>query len=118
MPTLTLAEIDATEAEIGARLPSFYRQLLVEVGHGQNGDWEIYHPIAVRELYEPFFDDPAQLFNPYFPFGCNNHLQELWIIDASAGRAASIGHETVPEDWSEEKWLTFDDWRKQYLPNE
>jgi hypothetical protein len=115
MPMMTTAEIDAAEAEIGVRLPSFYRQLLTEVGHGRHGDREIYHPSLVRKLYEPFFDDPAHLFAPYFPFGCDNHLQELWIIDASAERAASIWHETVPDDWPEETWLPYDNWRKQYL---
>lgn len=112
---MTPAEIDAAEAEIGVRLPTLYRHLLAEVGHGRRGAVDIYHPAAVRELYEPFFDDPAQLFGPYFPFGCDNHLQEVWVIDAAAERAASIWHETVPDDWPEEKWLTYDEWRRQYL---
>jgi len=115
MQTMTLAEIEAAEAAIGVRLPTFYRQLLVEAGHGRNGDYEIYHPAAVRELYEPFFDDPSQLFAPYFPFGCDNRLQELWIIDAAAARAASIWHETVPDDWPEETWLPFEEWQRRYL---
>lgn len=116
MPTMTHAEIDAAEAAIGVRLPTLYRQLLAALGDGRNGDHEIYHPGAVRELYESFFDDPTQLFAPYFPFGCDNWLQELWIIDAEAERAASIWHETVPDDWPEETWLPFDDWRLRYLP--
>jgi hypothetical protein len=112
---MTPAEIDAVEAEFGVRLPGFYRQLLAEVGHGKRGACEVYHPSAVRELYEPFFDDPALLFAPYFPFGCDNHLQELWIIDAVAARAASISHETVPADWPGEQWMVYDEWRQQYL---
>src|SRR5262245_46312982 len=112
MPTMTPAEIDAAEAAVGVRLPNLYRQLLAEVGHGRNGDREIYHPATVRELYEPFFDHPAQLFAPYFPFGCDNRLQELWIIDASADLAASIWHETVPDDWLDEHWMECDVWRR------
>ena len=118
MPTMTLAEIDAAEAVIGVRLPAFYRQLLAEVGHGRNGDCEIYHPAAVRELHEPFFDDPSQLFAPYFPFGCDNRLEELWIIDAAAGRVASIWHETVSDDWPDEQWMPCDEWRRHYLSTE
>jgi len=114
---MTPAEIDAAEADIGVRFPSFYRQLLIEVGQGRRGDHEIYHPSVVKELYEPFFDDPSQLFAPYFPFGCDNKLQEIWIIDADAGRAASIWHETVPEDWPEEQWLPCDEWRQRHLPS-
>jgi hypothetical protein len=115
MPLMTPAEIDAAEAEIGVRLPGLYRELLAEVGHGRRGDCEIYHPSAVRALYEPFFDDPAQLFAPYFPFGCDNGLQELWVIDGAAARAASIWHETVPDDWPEEQWLPYDEWRRQHF---
>ena len=115
MPTMTPAEIDAAEAALGMRLPEFYKQLLIDVGHGRHGDREIYHPSAVRELYEPFFEDATHLFAPYFPFGCDNMLQELWIIDADAGLAASIWHETVPDDWPEEEWLPVDEWRRQYL---
>jgi hypothetical protein len=79
---------------------------------------EIYHPLAVRELYEPFFDDPRQLFNPYFPFGCQNTKQEMWIIDASIEKAASIWHETVPDDWPEEEWLDYETWIARYLEPE
>ena len=68
-------------------------------------------------LYEPFFDDPAQIFAPYFPFGCNDYDQELWVIDADKERAATIYHETVPDDWPAEDWLSYDDWLGQYLPS-
>jgi hypothetical protein len=104
-----------------------YRKLLVEVGFGSYGQRsdsksnttkELYHPAAVRGLYEHFFDDPAILFHPYFPFGCNNGEQELWVIDATAERAASIWHETVPDDWSEEKWLDYDEWVAKFIDDE
>jgi hypothetical protein len=72
----------------------------------------------VRELYEPFFDNPAHLFAPYFPFGCDNRLQKLWIIDAVADRAASIWHETVSDDWPDEQWMPCDEWRRHYLSTE
>jgi hypothetical protein len=105
MTALTSAQIDAIEAAVGIRL-----RLLMEFGPGPvGGAAEIYHPSSVRDLCEPFFDDPAQLFDPYFPFGCQNRNQELWVIDAAAERAASIWHETVPDDWPDEQWLPYDD---------
>ena len=119
MTTLTIGEISDIERAIGHELPGLYRRLLVEEGYGQFGpDAEIYHPGEVWDLYAPFFDDPEQLFNPYFPFGCQNRKQELWIIDALAERAASIWHETVPEDWPEEEWLTYDRWVQEHLEPE
>jgi hypothetical protein len=115
MQVLNAAEIDAAEATLGARLPTLYRQLLGEIGHGRHGDAEIYHPAGIRELWESFFEGPGQLFAPYFPFGCDNRLQEVWVIDAAAERAAAIWHETVPDDWPDEQWLGYDAWRQQYL---
>jgi hypothetical protein len=55
------------------------------------------------------------LFHPYFPFGCNNGKQELWVIDAAAERAASIWHETHPADWPEEEWLDYHEWIIRFL---
>jgi hypothetical protein len=116
VPKLTNAEIDDIERTLGHTLPGLYRKLLVELGYGGFGlAAEIYHPSRVRELYEPFFDDPTQLFHPYFPFGCQNKKQEMWVIDASAERAASIWHETVPDDWAEEEWLPYEQWIEEYL---
>jgi hypothetical protein len=96
-----------------------YRRLLIEIGYGSVGDVaEIYHPSAVQEMYETFFDDPAQLFQLYFPFGCRNSKQEVWVIDAAVERAASIWHETVPDDWPDEEWLPYDQWVRTYLEPE
>jgi hypothetical protein len=64
------------------------------------------------------FDDPAQLFSSYFPFGCNNATQEMWIIDGARELAASIWHETVPESWPEEQWLSYAEWVKENLPQD
>lgn len=124
MQQLSHDELNEIECALGVKLPGFYRELLTRIGHGRFGQKggtalnttrEIYHPTAVRELYEPFFDDAGLLFAPYFPFGCNNETQELWIIDDSLKRAASIWHETVPDDWSEEEWLPFDVWELRFL---
>jgi hypothetical protein len=103
MPALSNTEIDEIERSRGVTLPRLYRRLLVEIGPGKFGDVQQYHPAEIHVLYERFFDDPAQLFNPYFPFGCHNRKQELWIIDATSETAASIWHETVPDDWAEEQ---------------
>ena len=116
MTNLTQAEIGEAEQSLGHKLPELYRKLLAEVGYGiLNPEAELYHPAKVWELYEPFFDEPEQLFDPYFPIGNNPRTQELWIIDADAERAASIWHETVPEDWPEEEWLPYEQWRQKYL---
>jgi hypothetical protein len=115
MATMTPSELDAAEAALGVPLPAFYRQLLAEVGHGAHGRCELYHPAGIRDLYEPFFDNPADLFAPYFPIGCDNARQEVWVIDTNTGRVASIWHETVPEDWAEESWLDCAEWRSRYF---
>jgi hypothetical protein len=116
MPTLTNIEIDLVERNFGVTLPGLYRKLLVGVGFGRVGTYcEIYNPADVRDLYEPFFDNPQQLFDPYFPFGCNNRTQDMWIINAATERAASIWHEMVPDDWSDEEWLEYDLWVERYL---
>lgn len=119
MSKLTNPEIDQFEHALGHQLPGLYRTLLFELGHGKIGSAaEIYHPLNVRDLYEPFFDNPEQLFRVYFPFGCQNTKQELWVIDVLAERAATIWHETVPDDWPEEKWLEYDQWILTYLEPE
>ena len=119
MPPLSNAKIETIEQALGRKLHGLYHRLLFAIGPGAFGKAaEIYHPLAVREVYEPFFDDPAQWFNPHFPFVCQNAQQELWILDASAEKAASIWHETVPDDWPEEEWLEYDKWIKRYLEPE
>jgi len=116
---LTNAEIEEIEGLLGHKLPGLYHRLLFEIGHGRiTAEAEIYHPSVIRELYEPFFDDPGQLFNPYFPFGCQNRKQELWVINAATETAASIWHETVPDNWPEEEWLSYEHWIAKYLEPE
>jgi hypothetical protein len=63
-------------------------------------------------------DDPDQLFAPYFPFGCDNGKQEMWVIDGARERAATIWHETVPGGWPEEEWLSYEEWVAQNLPED
>lgn len=119
MPPHSNPEIEAIAEELGRKLPGLYHRLLFEIGPGPFGrNAEIYHPLSVRKLFEPFFDDPNQLFSPFFPFGCQNVKQELWIIDAAAEAAASIWHETVPDDWPDEDWLPYEDWILRYLEPE
>jgi hypothetical protein len=119
MAAISNQEIEEIERNLGRELPGLYHRLLFEIGPGRIGSAaEIYHPLAVRELYESFFDDPNQLFNPYFPFGCQNKLQEVWVIDAAREKSASIWHETVPDDWPDEEWLSYETWIERYLePN-
>jgi len=116
VPEFTNAEVDLVEQSLGVTLPGLYRRLLTELGPGRIGSSaELYHPSHVRELYEPFFDDPSQLFQPYFPFGCENGKQELWVIDSATERAASIWHETVLDDWPDEDWLPYEEWVQRHL---
>jgi hypothetical protein len=116
VPQLTNPEIEDIERTLGHKLPRLYHTLLFHLGFGQVGpNAEIYHPLAIRDLYAPFIDDPGELFNPYFPFGCQHIKQELWVIDAEAEKAASIWHETVPGDWPDEEWLPYEDWIPKYL---
>jgi hypothetical protein len=115
MIPLSNVELDGIEQGLHLKLPGLYRKLLVELGHGGfNHGQEIYHPSQVQGLYESFFYGP-ELFNPYFPFGCDNKKQEIWVIYASTERAASIWHETVPDDWDDEEWLQYDLWITRFL---
>ncbi len=115
MTSLTNPVIEEIERTLGHKLPGLYHRLLFELGPGPvSSDSAIYHPLEVCELYGSFFDD-SRLFNPYFPFGYQSQTQEMWVIDASAEKAASIWHETVPDDWPEEEWLPYEIWIERYL---
>ncbi len=52
MKLLTNKGIDEIEGALGRETPRFYRKLLVEVGFGESGDIELYHPKEIDELYE------------------------------------------------------------------
>ena len=107
---LTNAEIDRLEEALGQQIPGLYRKLLVEEGFGSSGDLRIHHPSEIAQIYKYHFDDPADLYTRWFPFGCNERLQEIWLIDPQTETAASIWHETNPDDYEEEQWVSFDDW--------
>lgn len=110
MQTLTNVAIDEIESELGFGLPRLYRKLLVEIGHGEFGDIEIYHPQEIHKLYEFHFDNPADLFSVYFPFGCNNRTQEICLINLLKDAAANVWHETHPESYPDERWLPYEQW--------
>jgi len=111
MQTLSNREIDQVEKALEIELPRFYRKLLIEIGFGESDlDNELYHPSKIFELYEFKFDNEELLFKKYFPFGCNNPKQELWIIDIELDRACSIDHETHEDDWPFEQWLEYETW--------
>ena len=77
MPKLTNLELEGIERALSHELPGLYRKLLFEFGYGRIGpNAEVYHPLTVHDLYAPFFADPSQLFNPYFP---------LWLSSKEAG---------------------------------
>ena len=103
------------EQELGHKLPGLYRKLLVEEGFGSFGTREIYDPKRITEIYGCHFEDPKDLFNRYFPFGCDNETQELWIISVADERAATIWHETHPDDYLDEDWLPYEGWITKHL---
>ena len=116
MTRVSNSEIDVIQSRMGVTIPGLFRRLLVEVGYGRiDDDHEIYHPEQIRELWESFFDDPSDLFVRYFPFGFSPRRQEMWIVRQRDERVATIWHETVPDDWDEEEWLTCDDWIAKFL---
>ena len=55
---LIVMSLTSVESELGVTISTLYRRLLQEIGRGtlRSGS-EIYYPLAVRELYQPFFDD-------------------------------------------------------------
>ena len=115
MTPVSNTEIDAMEQELGHKLPGLYRKLLVEEGFGSFGTREIYDPKRITEIYGCHFEDPKDLFNRYFPFGCDNESQELWIISVADERAATIWHETHPDDYLDEDWLPYEGWITKHL---
>ena len=111
MKTLSETDVTKAEAELGISLPRFYRKFLIEEGYGETtSDKEIYHPLEILELYENKFDDEELLFKKYFPIGCNNKSQELWIIDINKDKISSISHETHEDDWPNEIWCEYSQW--------
>lgn len=116
MKTLTPSQIDEVEKSLGVTLPAFYRKLLVEVGHGRLPlGRQIYHPAEIGALYGSLFHGPSKLFHPYVPFGCDDRLQIMWVIDCNLKQVASIWHETEPADWPAEAWLDYAEWTIHYL---
>ena len=109
-------EISKIVESLGHELPGLYRKLLVEEGFGETGDVRIYHPAEIEEIYKHHFDDPKDLFRRWFPFGCNERRQEIWVIDPRSETTASIWHETNPNDYDDEEWLPYEEWICRYLP--
>ena len=117
MPPYTREQIEAFEAANRVMIPDRLVRFLLSVGPGQFNDVEVYRPEDVRGLYEDFFDNSGVLFARYLPFGCNNRKQEVWVLDVSVSpvRYSKICHETVPDDWPEERWMPFDGNRTRSL---
>jgi len=110
MIPLPNTEIHRIELALGIAIPVLYRDLLVKFGHGQHQDVEIYHPLEIADLYRHHFERDEDLFGEYMPFGCNNRTQEIWLTRPKENLAAAIWHETHPDDYAEEAWLTYPDW--------
>lgn len=112
-------EIDCISEDMGIVFPALYEKALREIGDGYffsepdsdgKQPLEIYHPKSIQNLYEHHFDDPEDLFNRYLPFGCDNHRQDIWIIDITTSKVATIYHEILPNEWEQEDWVDFDTW--------
>ena len=109
MPALSFAEVDLAEHSLGVELPGLYRRLLTEIGPGASTRRPA-STLAGSRALRPVLRRPVAIVPSLLPFGCHHGKQEMWIIDAAAERAASIWHETVPDDWPEEEWLEYDEW--------
>jgi hypothetical protein len=115
MTRLSNSELDTIEQEIGYPIPGLYRKLLIAEGYGTFGSREIYDPRIIPERSGCHFEEPTDLFGRYFPFGCNNATQELWIIWIEEKKAATIYHETNSNDYGDEGWQAYDDWIAEYF---
>ena len=113
MQTVTKpADIAALEASLGHPLPDVYRDLLTSVGFGRLDDGRtVYHPNEIADLYAHHFEGDDDLFNLYFPIGCDESEQTIWLVDVSLGKVATIYHDTHPDDYSDENWLPPQQWR-------
>ncbi|WP_296269251.1 SMI1/KNR4 family protein [Pseudomonas sp. UBA6562] len=116
MNPLSPQAIDSLEQQLGFPLPPFYRQLLSRFGPGRRDDLELYHPQDIAALYAHHFEAPDQLFRMYFPFGCNHHTQEIWLIRMDDLKVASLWHEAHPDDYADESWVGGERWLRQVEP--
>jgi hypothetical protein len=109
MAAYTPEEINAFEHDNRVKLPDRLSSFLRVHGPGHYGDIEIYPLDQIYGIYEDFFDDPSQIFRQWLPFGCNNKTQEMWVLDLSASSPefARIWHETVPDAWDDENWVSW-----------
>ena len=117
MTILNAHQIADFEAEVGHKFPTVYKQLLETIGYGSDAKnrYIVYKPTQIAADYEHHFEDAADLFNKYFPIGCNELKQEIWLADMETGMVASIWHETHPDDYPDEEWLTSDIWLHAYF---
>lgn len=113
MTPLSPSEISTAESDIGHCLPSVYRDLLQRVGHGRAVDGTtVYHPSDIAELYGHHFESEGDLYARYFPIGCNETEQTIWLFDVPSERVATIYHDTHPDDYEDEDWMAPEDWLK------
>ncbi len=117
MAILSSSELASLERDLGHPFPPIYRDLLRSLGNGRHSsDVTVYHPSEICELYSHHFESDGDLFNRYFPFGCNEAEQAIWLVDVRSGYVATIDHETHPDDYPDEGWLKSDEWRTTVLP--
>lgn len=106
------ADIPALEASLGHPLPDAYRDLLTSFGFGRLDDGRtVYHPSEIADLYSHHFEGDDDLFNCYFPIGCDESEQTIWLVDVASGNVATIYHDTHPDDYPDEDWMVQRQWR-------
>lgn len=116
VPPMSEERIREVEKQLGHTLPKFYRTLLSRFGHGRiAGPERIADPLEILAAYEFHFENPADLFTKYFPFGSDESDQTIWLIDMDTQLIATIWHETHPDDYPEEDWLSAGAWLKAEL---
>ena len=107
MTVLSNRQLDDFEMAKKTKIPEALRVFLTTEGPGTYDNLEIYDPDQVEEQYGPFFDDPADLFSVYLPFGDLKLQQELLIFRVTDNMWARIWHEYIPEMWPEQDWQPF-----------
>jgi hypothetical protein len=109
MAAYTPQEINVFEHDNRVKLPDRLCSFLRVHGPGHYEYIEIYSLDQIYGIYADFFDDPTEIFSRWLPFGCNNNTQELWVLDLSTSspKFAKIWHETVPDAWDDENWVSW-----------
>lgn len=104
------ADLAEIERELGRPLPRAYRRVLLTHGSGEiRPSLEVHAPGEIQERYADHFERD-ELFEVYWPIGCNNDSQELYMLRVGTDEIATIFHEVHPDDYADETWVPSTKW--------